>query len=481
MRGQIRLTTEQFVAKAKARFGDKYDYSKTEYKGYRTKVTITCPEHGDFHMLPHEHLKGHGCALCGRKNRRRGADSAKAVPVEEALRRLRKSHPHINLIVYNGMNSEVEMYCMRHQYRFYTSPKLLLKKQCCPLCSSRYRSEQFSKRRYVTFEEIKRRCVEVHGLEYEYDAHSYDKTSGKLRIKCSKHGWFWQRVSGHLKGSGCPECACVFGKAEEKIARLFADLPQERRWRGYGKEIDIWFPEQRVGIEYHGAYWHSERHRNKYAHAEKADLADRHQFRLFQIFDFEWEKKQEILLRLIKDALYGPARITGARVWTVRQITNAQARVFLEKHHLHGFAGGKPLALTRDDEISAVMTFRKKRDGLEIARFATTHYIKGGLEKLVAHVKRQTDAPIYSFVDRRFFTGASFRRCEFKLLRITQPNYWYVDKGGRVIGRRQQFQKHKLQALLGDNFDPSLTEAENMKRAGYYRLFDAGHKLFVLR
>lgn len=34
------LTTEKFIEKARKVHGDKYDYSKVEYKGYGNKVCI---------------------------------------------------------------------------------------------------------------------------------------------------------------------------------------------------------------------------------------------------------------------------------------------------------------------------------------------------------------------------------------------------------------------------------------------------------
>ena len=60
-----KLTTEQWIEKAKAVHGDKYDYSKVVYKNNNTKVTIICPEHGEFEQRPAVHLKGHGCKMCG--------------------------------------------------------------------------------------------------------------------------------------------------------------------------------------------------------------------------------------------------------------------------------------------------------------------------------------------------------------------------------------------------------------------------------
>lgn len=62
--GNKRLTTEEFISKAKNKHGNKYIYTKVNYKGNKVKVTIICPEHGEFPQLPNDHLDGHGCPFC---------------------------------------------------------------------------------------------------------------------------------------------------------------------------------------------------------------------------------------------------------------------------------------------------------------------------------------------------------------------------------------------------------------------------------
>ena len=59
-----KLTTEEFISKAKIVHGDKYDYSKVHYVNARTKVCISCPHHGCFFQLPSRHLSGDGCPSC---------------------------------------------------------------------------------------------------------------------------------------------------------------------------------------------------------------------------------------------------------------------------------------------------------------------------------------------------------------------------------------------------------------------------------
>ena len=46
--GRFKDTTESFSKKASAVHNNKYSYSRVMYSGAKRKVTIVCPEHGEF-------------------------------------------------------------------------------------------------------------------------------------------------------------------------------------------------------------------------------------------------------------------------------------------------------------------------------------------------------------------------------------------------------------------------------------------------
>lgn len=65
--GTSKLTTKEFIQRAKEIHGDKYDYSKVEYSGMHNKVCVVCKEHGEFYTQPIDHLHGRGCPSCAHK------------------------------------------------------------------------------------------------------------------------------------------------------------------------------------------------------------------------------------------------------------------------------------------------------------------------------------------------------------------------------------------------------------------------------
>jgi len=67
-----RLTTQEFIHKARNVHGDRFNYSKTDYVNSSTNVIIICNDHNvDFFQTPTNHLSGwFGCPHCTYKKTR---------------------------------------------------------------------------------------------------------------------------------------------------------------------------------------------------------------------------------------------------------------------------------------------------------------------------------------------------------------------------------------------------------------------------
>ena len=73
--GLKKSNTEEFIEKARKKYGDKYDYSKVNYVNSKTKVCIVCHEkdvfgneHGEFWQRPNDHLNGYACPKCAQNH-----------------------------------------------------------------------------------------------------------------------------------------------------------------------------------------------------------------------------------------------------------------------------------------------------------------------------------------------------------------------------------------------------------------------------
>lgn len=65
---RFRSNTEDFVRKATKTHRGLYDYSKVEYTTNKDRVTIICPEHGDYTQVAMDHLAGNGCPDCNSRS-----------------------------------------------------------------------------------------------------------------------------------------------------------------------------------------------------------------------------------------------------------------------------------------------------------------------------------------------------------------------------------------------------------------------------
>jgi very-short-patch-repair endonuclease len=57
-------STEDFIKKALIVHGNRYDYSKVNYKNNAQDIIIICKIHGEFFQNPHTHLRGYNCQKC---------------------------------------------------------------------------------------------------------------------------------------------------------------------------------------------------------------------------------------------------------------------------------------------------------------------------------------------------------------------------------------------------------------------------------
>jgi hypothetical protein len=188
-----RKTTEEFIIEAKELYGDKFDYSKVDYKNCRTKIIIICKKHGEFEQLPNNHLSGSGCWLCGIENQRKDPNlflkEAKAI--------------HNNKYIYDKVQyindwTEIIIICPIHNKEFRQSPNTHLQGHGCPYCANNIQ---------LTNEIFADKANYIHNYRYSYNYVDYKNNHTKVKIGCLIHGIFQQTPNAHLSGDGCPRCS----------------------------------------------------------------------------------------------------------------------------------------------------------------------------------------------------------------------------------------------------------------------------------
>ena len=254
-------------------------------------------------------------------------------------------------------------------------------------------------------------------------------------------------------------------------------------------EIDIYLPELKLGFEFNKLYKHSILFKEKKYHKNVTEMAEKHGIKLIQIYEDDWNYKQDIIKSRILNLLGKSIRIY-ARKCEVKEIDNNKlVRDFLLKTHTQGFVGSKiKIGLFYENELVSLMTlgsFRKAmgRRGVEgsyeMLRFCNKLNINivGGASKLFKYfIDKYNPVEVLSFADRSWSNGDLYRKLGFEFIQETQPNYYYV-----IEGKRKHRFGFRKDVLIKRGGNPDKTEHEIMADLGIDRIYDSGNLKFLFK
>jgi very-short-patch-repair endonuclease/predicted nucleic-acid-binding Zn-ribbon protein len=194
-----KMTTDDFIRKAKEVHGDKYDYSEVDYKNQYTPVKIICPIHGAF-MQTASHLRGAGCNKCGqiRSNEKQTRSG------DDFINKVKEVHGNkydFSKTNYSKALNKVVVTCPNHG-DFLVRADHLLRGQGCPKCAQ----ENTGKANKLTRDEFITKSNLVHDDKYDYSQVEYDGVNIPVKIICPLHGEFLQTPNNHMNGNGCKKC-----------------------------------------------------------------------------------------------------------------------------------------------------------------------------------------------------------------------------------------------------------------------------------
>lgn len=225
-------------------------------------------------------------------------------------------------------------------------------------------------------------------------------------------------------------------------------------------------------VDIDGLYWHSTATKKdpKY-HFQKRLAYESNNLRLFQFRDIEIINKPDIVKSIINNQLEKNTTIF-ARKCDLVSVPWLDAVSFLEHNHLQG--QGSPatsFGLYYKNELSMLICCRQKKDGIEISRLCTknNYHVIGGFSRLLNAVKNIYNPRfIASWCDLRYANGKGYEKVGFKKIRDVLSWAW----------TDHNFIYHRLRCRTNMD-DRKLTEQEYAKELGWYRLYDAGQRLYM--
>ena len=271
-----RLTREAFIKRARAKHGDKYDYSKVNYVNGDTKVEIICPIHGAFWQTPHNHLhgkKGRGCPICGKN---------KPNTTETFIKKARKVHGNkydYSKVKFTRNRDKVEIICPIHG-AFWREANSHLQGHGCPKCKADLLSKQYPEMREA---KIKKAIKDKYGVKSTMQLPSTVNLMETTKIATGKY---------HASESenAMYQLLCQkFGK--DDVIRQYKDMQQ------YPFLADFFVVSRKMFIELNASWTHGTHWFNPFT-----DLA------LIQ----EWGNKKK------------PSYDSAVRTYTIRDVTKRQ-------------------------------------------------------------------------------------------------------------------------------------------------------------
>lgn len=252
-----RLTTDEFIAKVEAIYGDALDLSEVYYIDRDTDVIVTCKLCKTRFVKKPRYFyekRKYICPTCS--------------AISDAKRKLKTTETFINeainvhgdkydysFVEYAYCTKKVSIKCNKCGFTFDQKPAHHLSGSGCLNCN---RIRQGDRKR-LTKEQFIQRAIEDHGDKYDYRDVAYVDSKHKVKVVCKSCGKTYSvRPDAHMSGTGCK---CQIESQGEKAIKKVLDergirYKQEKTFEGCKRQrklrYDFYLPDNNTLIEYDG-------------------------------------------------------------------------------------------------------------------------------------------------------------------------------------------------------------------------------------
>ena len=258
-------------------------------------------------------------------------------------------------------------------------------------------------------------------------------------------------------------------------------------------ELDLYYPEKNVAIEFNGNYWHDENHKSKDYHFNKFKLCKDKNIRLVSIYESDWYNKHDNIINLLKN-IFIDSKIIYARNCTISKLDYKTKSAFINEYHFYGDSnqGTISYGLYYNNELVSVMSFGKLRgqnklhsnkDHYELVRFVTKDNMRivGGASKLFKRfISEYHPVYIICYSDNDFFTGETYNKLGFTLKSLGESIDYQWVKGTNALSRYECMKNKLLEKYpkyRNINIEGSV-EDYIMHDLGYSKLYRCGNSIW---
>lgn len=373
---------------------------------------------------------GTGCEKC----RREKISASSTLTTKEFIEKAQKIHRNkydYSLVNYVKTNEKVTIKCNVCGKIFEQTPNSHLSGKGCIDCGYKSMIMQHN----LTTQSWIERARKVHRNKYDYSLVEYVNSDVKVKIICPKHGVFEQRPDNHLLGYDCPKCKQKFSKREKRVLAFIKNIYKntiiENARLLNNFEIDIFIPLLKLGFEFDGLYYHSQKFKtDKLYHVKKKNLYESKGIQIYNLYEDECVSKYKIIKSKIKHIL-GLSRKIHGRKTSITEIDYENYYGFVSEYGIFN-ENKKPtkmFALLFENRIICVQGFYFSKQKWTMGNYVVFPglTIVGGMSKILKHFQNITNAKeIFAISDRRWDDGKSFKHLGFTKLKDTEPLPYYL-------------------------------------------------------
>lgn len=216
-------------------------------------------------------------------------------------------------------------------------------------------------------------------------------------------------------------------KTEEILKSIHSDYIREYKIENKFADFLV---SPNIIIEVNGHYWHCDKIiKDKYYHAKKRQLYINNNFIPLFFLEEEISYKAEIVKSIINNKL-GKSNKIYARKCHIRNISNKDAKIFLNNNHLMGYGKGNNIGLIYNNDLVCLLQFINKKEYIEISRFCNinNHIVIGGFSKILKYIINiHHNKMISTFIDLRYGSGEYLQNLGFEKLKTYLSFRWVKD------------------------------------------------------
>ena len=318
-----KLTTEEFIERAKKIHGDKYDYSNTNYEGALKKIEIKCNNCQEiFQNIASNHInikkdrgKASGCYNCFKKSH----SILLQLTTQEFIQRAGKIHEYkydYSKSNYQNAQIKVQIICPFHGI-FEQRPSDHLYGAGCKKCATQLLAEKYTK----STEDFIIEANKYHNYKFDYSNTIYKGAHKEIEIICPKHGSFRQIARHHLDCKwGCPGCSYAgVSKISLEWLKIMSIVYNCNIINGFNSiefkiddigKVDGFCYDKSIVFEFHGDFWHgnpkifNKNELNKVSKKKFSELYNKtierdlkiveKGYNLIYIWEYDWNLKKKL-------------------------------------------------------------------------------------------------------------------------------------------------------------------------------------------